>query len=146
MTEQDPLKIVEISFHVRYAETDAMGIVHHANYIVWFEEGRSAFMRANGTSYRAFEKDGLQLAVSEVYARYLAPAIYDRLITVRCGIESAQSRKMRFGYQILDAELGRLLVTGYTEHICITVDGKVARIPKKWREMFGDAVTTFEDP
>jgi acyl-CoA thioester hydrolase len=128
--------LVETSFHVRYAETDAMGIVHHANYIIWFEEGRSAFMRAHGTSYRVFETEGVQLAVSEVQARYLAPAVYDSLITVQCWLESLQSRKMRFGYQIVDRAQGQVLVTGYTVHICITAAGKVARIPAKWLTLF----------
>ena len=130
---------VDTSFHVRYAETDAMGIVHHANYIVWFEEARSAFMRAYGTSYRHFEAEGVQLAVSEVQARYLAPTVYDQRITIRCWVEGVQSRKMRFGYQVLDVASEQIFVTGFTEHICITPDGQVARIPQKWRELF-DAV------
>ena len=131
---------VETSFHVRYAETDAMGIVHHANYIVWFEEGRSAFMRAYETSYRLFEAEGVQLAVSEVQARYLAPAIYDQRVTIRCWVESIQSRKMRFGYRVSAAESKQLLVTGHTEHICITTEGQVARIPPKWRALFKTAL------
>lgn len=130
------MRSVETSFHVRYAETDAMGIVHHANYIVWFEEARSAFMRAYGTSYRQFESEGVQLAVSEVQARYLAPTVYDQQVTIRCWIEEVQSRKMRFGYQVFDAASTQVFVTGYTEHICITPDGRVTRIPQKWRELF----------
>ena len=128
--------VVETTFHVRYAETDAMGIVHHANYLVWFEEGRSAYMRAYGTSYRVFEDDDLQLAVSSVQVRYIAPALYDQLIKVRCWMESIQSRKMRFGYEIVHAESGNRLVTGHTDHICIRPNGKAARIPEKWRNLF----------
>lgn len=131
---------VETSFRVRYAETDAMGIVHHANYIVWFEEARSAFMRAHGTSYTAFEADGVALAVSEIQARYLLPARYDRLITIRCWIDSLQSRKLRFAYTVLDVESDEVLATGYTEHICITPDGKVTRIPKKWQDRLSKAM------
>lgn len=130
--------VVETTFHVRYAETDAMGVVHHANYLVWFEEGRSALMRAHGTSYRIFEAEGLQLAVSEARVRYIAPALYDQLITVRCWIESIQSRKMRFGYEVVHAESDKRLVTGFTDHICITPDGKAARIPEKWRSLFAN--------
>jgi len=140
VTQQQLPHLVETSFHVRYAETDAMGIVHHANYIVWFEEARSAFMRAIGTSYTAFEEDGVQLAVSEVQARYLNPTRYDRLITVRCWIDRLQSRKVQFGYTVLDTKSEQVLVTGYTEHICITPEGRVVRIPKKWLVLFDQTV------
>jgi acyl-CoA thioester hydrolase len=123
----------ETSFHVRFAETDAMGIVHHANHIIWFEEARSAFMRAKGSSYAAFEADGFSLAVSEVQVRYLQPARYDQLITIRCQIEKMMSRKLRFYYTVLEAETGNTLATGSTEHICINRQGQVTRIPEKWQ-------------
>ena len=135
MSQPSPPDAVEISFHVRFAETDQMGIVHHTNYIIWFEESRSAYMRARGTSYTAFAADGLELAVSKVQARYLAPARYDRLVTVCCWVEQMQSRKMRFSYRIYDTASGQTLVTGFTDHICITPEGRVARIPDKWRHM-----------
>ena len=69
--------VIETSFRVRYAETDRMGVVHHSRYLIWLEEGRSAYLRALGTTYTAFEATGLSLAVSEAYARYVAPARYD---------------------------------------------------------------------
>jgi acyl-CoA thioester hydrolase len=127
---------VQTSFHVRYAETDAMGVVHHANYLVWFEEARSAFLRAKGASYSAFEADGMSLAVSEAQVRYLAPARYDRLVTVQCRVDKIQSRKMHFSYTVIDVESGQVLVTGTTQHVCITSDGKVTRIPEKWRKQW----------
>jgi len=125
----------ETSFHVRFAETDSMGIVHHANYLVWFEEARSAFMRARGTSYTAFEADGLALAVTEAQIRYIIPARYDRIVTIQCRVEKVQSRKMNFSYTVLDTETNEVLATGITRHICITPDGKVARIPQNWRTL-----------
>jgi acyl-CoA thioester hydrolase len=127
--------IFETTFHVRYAETDAMGIVHHSVYAVWFEEGRSALMRARGTSYTAFEADGVALAVSQLQIRYLSPARYDQLVTVRCWIDQIQSRKIDFAYEVIDTAAGKILVVGKTEHICITAEGKVARIPPKWRTL-----------
>lgn len=136
MTSLPLPSIVETSFRVRYAETDAMGIVHHANYFIWFEEARSAYIRAFGTSYSVFEANGYQLAVSDVQARYITPAKYDRLITMRCWLEQLQSRKIRFGYQALDADSEDLLATGYSEHICVTPTGNVARIPKPWFDLF----------
>jgi acyl-CoA thioester hydrolase len=139
MTEH---RVVEITFHVRYAETDQMGLVHHAAYIVWFEEGRSAWMRAAGSTYADFEASGLFLAASEVYARYLTPALYDRLVTVRTWIEEIRSRTLRFSYEVLDTENGQTLVTGYTRHICINRDGNVARIPTEWREFLAGQCPT----
>ncbi len=89
MTERH---IVETTFYVRYAETDQMGVVHHAEYIVWFEEGRSAWIRALGSNYAEFEASGLYLTVIEVFARYLAPARYGRQVTVRTWREELRSR------------------------------------------------------
>ncbi len=126
----------ETSFYVRFAETDLMGIVHHSTYLVWFEEARSAFMRAKGTSYTAFEAEGVSLAVSEAEVRYIAPAKYDRLITVQCQVDEVKSRKVSFSYTVLDAETGQKLATGVTRHICMTRSGKTARLPDKWRKMF----------
>ena len=86
--------VAENSFYVRYAETDAMGIVHHASYIVYFEEGRSHYARSRGMDYAAFERTGHWMAVSEVNARYLVPARYAQFLTVRCWVESTRSRSM----------------------------------------------------
>jgi len=128
-------RVVETTFYVRYAETDQMSVVHHAAYVVWFEEGRSAWLRAMGSNYADFEASGLYLAVSEVYARYLAPALYGRRVTVRSRAEEIRSRTLKFCYEIVDTESGQALVTGYTRHICIDRKGSVARIPEEWREL-----------
>jgi acyl-CoA thioester hydrolase len=128
-------KVVETTFHVRYAETDQMGVVHHSAYIVWFEEGRSSWMRAMGSNYADFEASGLNLAVSEVYARYQAAALYGRRVTVRTWMEDLRSRTAKIRYEILDTDSGRTLVTGYTRHICVDRSGKVVRIPERWRDL-----------
>ena len=130
-------KIVETTFHVRYAETDQMRVAHHVAYIVWFEEGRSAWMRAMGGDYADFEAEGFYLVVSEVQARYLAPALYGRRVTVRTWVDELHSRIVKFGYEVIDVESGQTLVTGYTRHICTDHQGQVTRIPKKWQEMLG---------
>ena len=124
--------VAETKFHVRYAETDAMGIVHHASYIVYFEEGRSAYLREQGTSYADFERSGFYLAVTEVQARYIKAAHYDDLLTVRCWAEAARSRALDFAYEILNAETRELLVKGTTKHICLDRTGAIARIPEAW--------------
>jgi acyl-CoA thioester hydrolase len=128
-------KTIETTFHVRYAETDQMGVVHHAAYVVWFEEGRSAWMRGVGSNYADFEASGHNLAVSEVYARYVNPALYGRRVTVRTWPEEVRSRTAKLCYEVRDTETGRTLVTGYTRHICVDREGRVVRIPEHWRKI-----------
>lgn len=130
-------RVVETTFHVRYAETDKMGVVHHAAYIVWFEEGRSAWIRALGSNYAAFEATGLYLTVSEVQARFVASALYGRQVTVRTWIKDLRSRSVKFCYEVVDTETGQKLVTGHTRHVCIDHEGNVVRIPENWRELLG---------
>ena len=134
-------RIAETTFHVRYAETDQMGIVHHSAYIVWFEEGRSAWSRQAGRSYADFERAGYALAVSEVGARYLASARYDQRVTVRTRIAQVRSRLIRFEYEVVSAESGELLVTGFTSHICLDRHGAPARIPEEWRQFWAGLAT-----
>jgi acyl-CoA thioester hydrolase len=125
---------VENTFRVRYAETDAMGIVHHASYIIYFEEGRSQYARQRGSDYANFERTGYYLAVTEVNIRYLKPAVYDQQITVSCWLDDMKSRSLIFGYEISNPQTSELLVTGQTKHICITHSGQVTRLPDEWRQ------------
>jgi acyl-CoA thioester hydrolase len=129
--------IAETSLYVRYAETDAMGIVHHASYIVYFEEGRSNYARQRDSDYATFEKGGHYLTVAEVNARYLKAAQYGQRLTIRCWIEEMKSRGLTFAYEIVHADTGEILVTGYSKHICITHEGQVARLPDEWRKWSG---------
>ncbi|RME09507.1 MAG: acyl-CoA thioesterase [Ardenticatenia bacterium] len=128
-----PVYVHETSFRVRYAETDQMGIVHHTAYIVWFEEGRSDFLRAYNMPYSRMEREGIVLPVTECYARYVAPARYDEVVTVRTWIQEFKSRKIVFAYEVI-GEDGRLCAEGYTAHICIDPEGRVQRFPKTLRE------------
>ncbi|HBY93039.1 MAG: acyl-CoA thioesterase [Ardenticatenaceae bacterium] len=123
----------EITFRVRYAETDQMGIVHHSVYFIWFEEARSDFMRARGSSYAEFERAGLLLPLSGASARFLAPARYDQPVTVRVWVERLRSRTLTFGYEVRAAQSGQTLVTGSTTHIVTTRDGQVTTWPPEWR-------------
>ncbi len=128
-------QIVETTLRVRYAETDAMGIVYHANYIVWFEVGRGEYMHQQGHDYAHLETQGYYLPVIEVQARYLAPARYGDLVTVRTSVVEARSRQATFAYEIVMAETGQLLVTGQTKHICVDEEGRIKTIPQEIREM-----------
>ena len=126
--------IAETTFYVRYAETDAMGIVHHSSYITYFEEGRTSYARQRGHDYASFERSGYYLTVTEVNARYLKPARYGQRLTVKCWIADMKSRAVTFHYEIVDADDHALHVSGYSNHICITHEGKVARLPDSWRD------------
>lgn len=125
--------VAETSFYVRYAETDAMGVVHHASYIVYFEEGRSHYARARGHDYAEFEKTGHYLSVAEIHARYVRPVRYGQRLTVRAWIEEMRSRSLVFAYEIVDTETGTVHMTGSSKHVCITHDGRVTTIPERWR-------------
>src|SRR5512132_3830036 len=100
---------VEVRFRVRYFETDAMGIVHHASYVTWFEEGRSAFTRAIGYPYSRMEAEGISLAVAEVNARYRRPARYDDEVVITAALTQLASRGMVFSYEVRRASDGELL-------------------------------------
>lgn len=127
--------VVETRFRVRFYETDRMGIVHHAVYITWFEEGRSAFTRAIGYPYSQMEADGISLAVAEVSARYHRPARYDEEVVVATHLAEFPSRGMSFTYEVRRATNGELLVTGSSKHISVdsAPPGNVRRIPDAMR-------------
>ena len=127
--------VVEATLRVRYAETDAMGIVYHTNYIVWFEVGRGEYMRQQGSDYAHLEGQGYYLPVIEVQARYLAPAHYGDLVTVRTRVEEARSRQVTFTYEVVMTETGQLLATGRTKHFCVDEEGMIKTIPQEVREM-----------
>ena len=126
--------VVETRFRVRFYETDQMGVVHHAAYITWFEEGRSAFTRAIGYPYSQLEREGFSLAVAEVNARYHRSAVYDDEVRVIVCLEQLQSRGMTFSYEVRRASDGELLVTGMTRHISVDKHGQVTRISGEIRE------------
>jgi acyl-CoA thioester hydrolase len=122
-------RTVESHLRVRYAETDAMGVVYHANYLIWFEVGRGDYFRALGQDYGKWEQHGYLLPVSEAYARYHASAHYGDPIVVRTWLEEIRSRGLTLGYEACHAESGRRLATGWTRHICVDREGHVVRLP-----------------
>lgn len=127
-------EVIEIKLRVRYAETDAMSVVHHSNYIIWFEAARSEYLILKGSSYtELLEKQGFHLPVSEVYARFLKPARYPEMVTVKTWVEELRSRKLTFGYEVV-SETGEILVTGYSRHICTDLEGRVRSIPQQVRD------------
>ena len=103
----------EAVLRVRYSETDKMGVVYHANYLVWFEIGRTEFCRARGFSYRDMEEnENSFLVVAESYCRYKAPAYYDDELVVRTHITELRRRSLRFGYEIIRVPDGTVIAEG----------------------------------
>jgi acyl-CoA thioester hydrolase len=115
-----------------------MGVVYHANYLVWMEVGRVEFCRSAGARYRDMESEaGILLAVVEVGCRYFSPARYDEEVIVRTDLEEANPRVVRFAYELLSAEDGRRLATGFTKHVFCGRDLRAAKLPEKYRPLFG---------
>ncbi|MCG2766759.1 MAG: acyl-CoA thioesterase [Anaerolineae bacterium] len=126
--------IVETSLRVRYAETDAMGIVYHANYLVWFEVGRDEYYHQTSVGYDEVEERGYLFPLSEAYARYAAPARYGEMVLIRTRIKESHSRSVTFAYEVLSQTTGETLATGWTKHLCLDRRGHVQRIPDFLRQ------------
>jgi acyl-CoA thioester hydrolase len=117
----------EITIRVRYAETDRMGLLHHANYLVYFEQGRTELLRARGISYRDLEDQGFLLVLTRVQVRYRSPARYDDLLTLRTTVVRTTSVKIEHRYEVLRD--GLLLAEGETTLGCVDREGHVQRLP-----------------
>ena len=118
-----------VEFRVRYAETDRMGVVYHAEYLVWCEVGRTEFIRDRWRSYAALEADGVMLAVAEATVRYHAGARYDELIRVETRLSELRSRMLRFTYDVRRAESGERLVSAATTLVAIDASGRTVTMP-----------------
>lgn len=122
---------------VRYAETDQMGVVYHANYLVWFEVGRVELFRALGVEYKRMElEDDCHIVVAEAHCRYRHPARYDEVLRVRTRIAEAKNRLVRFSYELFRDANDHLLATGETTHVICGSDGKPKMLPEKYRSVF----------
>ncbi len=122
--------ISAVTLRVNYSETDQMGVVYHANYLVWLDRARTELMRDTGVTYKELERQGVYLAVSEVSIRYLLPARYDDLVRVRCWVRDLASRRVTFGYAVERSETGELLATAETALISLTHQHTLTRIPE----------------
>ena len=124
----------ETTIRVRYAETDRMGVVYHANYLVWFEIGRTEFCRARGFAYKDMEEnDRAFLVVAESYCRYKAPARYDDELVVRTHITELRRRSVRFGYEVVRLSDGQIIAEGETGHVVTDTNGRVISLPDAYR-------------
>lgn len=135
MTSPAPAEVLgewhETLLRVRYSETDKMGIVYYANYLIWFEIGRTEFCRARGFSYRDMEEnEDAFLVVAESYCRYKAPAYYDDELLIRTHITELRRRSLRFGYEIVRVSDDQIISEGETGHVVTDSTGRVRSFPE----------------
>ena len=131
---------VPYTFRVRYAETDAMGIVHHASYLVWMEMGRTEFMRHFGFTYRELEEMGVMLPVVEVGVRYKQSARYDDEVRVSTWVEEMDRVRLKLAYRMERIGDGALLAEGFSTHTYMSRDGQLLRVThhaEAWEKLQG---------
>ncbi len=126
---------------VRYAETDRMGVVYHANYLAWCEVGRTEFVRAAGMSYRDMEAAGVALAVIDASLRFHAPATYDDVVRVATRVSDVRSRTVTFDYEISNAATGARLVTASTRLASVDRAGTTIAMPREIRALLEGAAS-----
>lgn len=114
---------------VRFAETDQMGVVHHASYIVWFEAGRVAWMGGAGLPYAQISKAGYNFAVTDVQCRYRSALRFGDPVQVITRLVGLRSRQVEFAYEVFNSDSGVLCAAGRTSHICVDNSGAMTRIP-----------------
>jgi acyl-CoA thioester hydrolase len=125
---------IDCEIRVRYAETDQMGVAYYANYLIWFEVGRSEFCRRRGFCYADLETLGYKLVVTEVHCQYRNSARYDEEITIRTRLKGINRRIVTFGYQVLrkGSDKEDVIAEGETRHLCIDLSGKPKILPKEF--------------
>jgi acyl-CoA thioester hydrolase len=136
--ENDGKPSVSHTFRVRYAETDAMGIVHHSSYVVWMEMGRTEFMRAFGFTYRQLEEMGVLLPVLEISVRYKKAAYYDDELRITTWVDELTRVRVKLAYRIARVSDDAVLTEAYSIHTFAAPGGRLIRIthyPEAWEKM-----------
>lgn len=128
-------KIHTTEVKVRYAETDKMGIVYYANYLVWFEVARTEYLLEEGLDYRDVEREGLFMAVVESHCVYRSPARYGESVVIESWPSDVKNSSLKFNYRVLRKKDGALLAEGTTTHVLIDKDVKPRKIPEKIRAL-----------
>ena len=128
---------------VRYAETDMMGVAYHSNYFIWFEIARVHMLDEIGLSYREIERAGYRLPVLEAHARFLQPARFDDVITLKASILEKPGRiRLRIDYEAICDN--RMLCTGYTKHAFVDSQGRPTRAPENFIQIMNEALSDVE--
>lgn len=135
--ETKELEYVDTAVNVRYAETDQMGVVYYANYLVWFEVGRVAWCHARGFRYSDLEQQhDRMMMVAEASCRYRAPARFEDEIVIRTAVGSATDKVVRFHYEVRRKATGELLASGETAHVVVDAGLRPVRLPAEYRKYF----------
>jgi acyl-CoA thioester hydrolase len=121
---------------VRYAETDQMGVAHHANYLPWFEVGRCEWLRTQGWSYREMEAEGTMLPVTEAHCEYRRPSRYDDELEIRTACTLLSPVRLKFSYEVVLVATGAVAAEGHTVHAATDHEGRPRRLPARVRELF----------
>ena len=124
------MKFFQTTYRVIYGDVDAMQMAYYANYLRWFEIGRTELIRHLGLPYAGIETLGYRLPVTEAFCKYNKPARYDEVLLIDTGVGFLRRASLRFDYRITNQEKN-LLVQGYTIHACLDKDGKIVRLPEK---------------
>lgn len=128
---------------VRYQETDMMGVVYHSNYLVWFEVGRTEYLRALGYSYKRLESEGIMLPVVECSCKFKSPAKYDDDIIIKASLQELSGASITIYYEIIKKETSQILVTGTTKHAVVDKNMRPIKIkttlPEFW-ELLNDCM------
>lgn len=117
----------DIEIRVRYQETDAMGVLHHANYFTYFEMGRTELLRANGFDYRRVEESGIFMVIVEISCRYRRPARYDDALRLRTRLKRVTAAKIEHEYQLFRGD--ELLAEAQSVLACVDREGRLQRVP-----------------
>jgi acyl-CoA thioester hydrolase len=131
----DPSRVSTSTIRVRYAETDKMGVVYYAHYLVWFEVARTDWLREMGWTYRAMEDEGLGLPVIEARCEYKASARYDDEIEVRARARLVSPARLAFDYELTRRGDGLTIAVGQTVHATVDQSGRPVRLPARVREL-----------
>lgn len=130
------------TYRVIYGDTDNMGVAYYANYLRWFEIGRTELLRAWGLPYTQIESQGLLLPVAEAHCKYAAPAKYDDMLIIEASLDPGYKGGLKIDYRILGEDEQTLHATGYTRHAFVNKEGRVVRPPKFMRELINQQLNT----
>jgi acyl-CoA thioester hydrolase len=136
--------ITEERIRVRYGETDQMGHAYYANYLYWFEQGRGAWCRDRGFTYKSLEEMGLMLPVVEAHIRYKGEVKYDDWVTIRVWLDEIKRAAMLFRYEVLNETTGKIVTEGHTWHVMMGDQRKAITIPPAIREMLDRDPAEYE--
>ena len=131
---------------VRYTETDQMGMVYHANYLIWFEVGRVELIRALGIEYKRMEiEDDCHIVVADAHCRYHHSAMYDEVLRILTRIAESRNRLVKFSYEVIRDADGKILANGETTHVICGSNGRPKLLPKKYYSVFSAIVVPQPD-